>query len=433
MNVRNLTPEQLAALLASERKNAKLRKKIIDSVIITRKLEKAIGREWLNEYLIENNYISKDLIYTDDGSQTLILELAKEIEILKAKLKQQQILKNILAREQATKDTVLEYLGKTIKALPPVKPNYPKNKKHKKVVEAAVAVFSCWHIGEVVKPEQVNNLNKYDFETFVKRLQYLTDKIIKFTTVNMGYHSFDEIHLIFTGDMVSGIIHDELIETNDLTITEQAVLGAYVTAQAISEIAQNFPNVIATCVVGNHGRITKAKYAKNKQVTNWDYVFYHMLKLYLSKHENVTFLIPESHAAVLNIKGHNFVIFHGDQIKGWGGIPFYGLNRISYRYLQIGVAKEEFYKYFISSHYHTKISLQFAHGEQILNGSMKGTDEYSFASGLSSDPYQLIFGVHPKYGKTWELSINLKYADEEVKNIRYKFNKEALKDKNLLI
>ncbi len=177
---------------------------------------------------------------------------------------------------------------------------------------------------------------------------------------------------------------------------------------------------------------TKAKYAKNKQVTNWDYVFYHMLKLYLSKHKNITFLIPESHAAVLNIKGHNFVIFHGDQIKGWGGIPFYGLNRISYRYLQIGAAKEEFYKYFISSHYHTKISLQFSCGEQILNGSMKGTDEYSFTSGLSNDPYQFIFGVHPKYGKTWELSINLKYADEEVKNIRYKFNKELLKDKNVL-
>ncbi len=267
MKIDNLTPEELAAILIDSKKDLSLKRKIVEAIIITRKLEKATGREWLNEYLIENGILPQEIVSAGETNQELILESAKEIEILKAKLKQQKVLKNILAREQATKDTILEYLNKTIKALPPAKPIYPKIKKHKKVVESVVAVFSCWHIGETVKAEQVNNLNKYDFETFVKRLQYLTDKIIKFTTVNMGYHSFDEMHLIFTGDMVSGIIHDVTIETNDLTITEQAVLGAYVTAQAISEIAQNFPQVIATCVVGNHGRIYKSKICK-KQTSN---------------------------------------------------------------------------------------------------------------------------------------------------------------------
>lgn len=395
----------------------------LKSFAVLRRLEAKYGVDKINAILISEGRLRPEEILhlTKETSPAHTISILSEIEKLKARSSYLQKMNKMLLREIETKNLIAETIENTIKALEPapyIKPQIPRHS----TVESAVAVFSCWHIGETVDPKQVNFLNEYNMDIFIKRLQYLTDKIIKFTTENMKSHRFDEIVLLFTGDMVSGIIHDELIETNNLTITEQAMIGAYVTAQAVREIASVFPKVRVLGVVGNHGRISSKKYYKNKQVTSWDYVFYYTLKLLLSKQSNIEFLLPQSAIAGIEIKGHKFLVFHGDQIRGWAGIPFYGLNRTTTRFMQIFSAQSEFYRYFVTSHYHTKASIQAGYGEQILNGSLKGTDEYSIASGLSNDPYQLLFGVHEKYGKTWELNINTKFASEEIKEVRYKTN-----------
>jgi hypothetical protein len=344
----------------------------------------------------------------------------KEIQRLKAeahilKIKNNQLLKEVNAHER-----LIEYNKMAIDALPPVRKPYRYYTHKRRVRESAVLVGSCWHIGETVNKQQMGGLNEYNFDIFVRRYQMLIEKTIKFTITNMSSFIFDELHIFLTGDMVSGTIHDEIEASNQLNIVEQATLGAFVTAQGISELARHFPQVIVTCVVGNHGRIKKRKYYKNKQQVNWDYIFYTNLSLLLKKQRNVKFNIPMSFWAGIEVQGHKFLIMHGDNIKSWGSIPFYGINREVAKWIEIKASQKEFFRYFIGSHYHTKAILQSPTGEKILNASLKGGDEYAMGLGFYGDPIQLLFGVHKKYGKSWELSINTKNPPDVV---RYRYDR----------
>lgn len=344
--------------------------------------------------------------------------LQNEISLLKSK-------NNQLIKESNAQDAIIEYNKLTINAFSPVQlPKAYTFKKGSKTSESAVLVGSCWHIGEVINKEEMGGLNEYNFDIFLKRLQFLVEKTISFTMENMSAHTFEELHVFLTGDIVSGIIHDELSETNDLNVVEQASLGAFVTAQAILDLARVFPRVILTTVVGNHGRVKKEKYFKHKQTVNWDYVFYNNLALWLKNQPNIKFNIPLSFWAGVEVQGSKFLIQHGDMIKSYMGIPFYGLNREVSKWTEIKASQKDFFQYFIGSHFHTKAVLQSPTGERILNGMLKGADEFSAGLGLYNDPIQLLFGVHKKYGKSWELSINPKYADKEIKESRYHYNRK---------
>lgn len=321
-------------------------------------------------------------------------------------------------------EQILEFNRLSVKSLPIVKapkPLEPEVKKDK-VIESAVLVGSCWHIGETINKQEMGGLNEYNFDIFVQRLQFLIGRTIKFTTQNMSQHYFEELHIILTGDMVSGIIHEELEASNQLNIIEQAYLGSLVTAQALLELAQAFPKIIVTGVVGNHGRVQKSKYFKHKQTVNWDFVFYNTLALLLQKQENIKFNIPMSFWAGVEIQGWKFLIMHGDLIRSWGSIPFYGINREVSKWVKIKAAEKDFFQYSVMSHFHTKAVLQSPTGEDILNGSLKGGDEYAIGLGFYNDPIQLLFGVYKKYGKSWELSINTKHGDS-IKNIRYSYDR----------
>lgn len=317
-------------------------------------------------------------------------------------------LKQANAQEQ-----ILEFNRLAVQALPTVPAPGPLKIESKKTAESVVLVGSCWHIGETINKQEMGGLNEYDFDVFARRLQYVIDKTISYTVRNMQAHAFEEVQVLLTGDMVSGIIHDELEASNQLNIVEQAHLGALVTAQALLELARAFPRVVVTGVVGNHGRVKHAKYYKHKQTVNWDFVFYQTLALLLRNQKNVQFHIPMSFWAGVEIQGHNFLVMHGDIIKSWGSIPFYGINRAVARWVEIQSSVDKFFEYFVFSHFHTKAILQGVRGERIMNASLKGGDEYAVDMGFFNDPIQLLFGVHQKYGKSWELSINAKYASTQ--------------------
>lgn len=335
----------------------------------------------------------------------------KKEEYYKTKITQLQRKNKELIRDSIASDRLIAMARESISAIPPSTAPRQLNIKSRDAIESVVMVGSCWHIGEVVNKQQMNGLNEYNFDIFCRRLQYFVDKTIKFTKQNMQMHQFDELRILLTGDMVSGIIHEELSETNELNIVEQATLGAYVTAQAIRELASVFPRVIITGVVGNHGRVQKQKYFKNKQQVNWDYIFYTYLSLMLAKQTNVSFQIPLSFWVGVDIKGHRFLITHGDLIRSWGGIPFYGIQRAVSKWLEVEAVQNKFFDYFIASHFHNRAILQKANGESILNASMKGGDEYAIGLGLYSKPEQLIFGVHAKHKKTWSLAIDTSQGD----------------------
>lgn len=220
----------------------------------------------------------------------------------------------------------------------------------------------------------------------------------------------------------SGIIHEELEVTNELSIVDQTLLAALVVAQGLLELSRWFPKVHVTGVVGNHGRVRQEKRYKFRGHESWDRVFYETLAMITAKTPRITYTLPRSYWALMRIQEHTFLAAHGDTVRSSLGIPFYGLKREAMQWSRLYASQGTFIEYLLLSHFHTKAALQEIGGELLMNGSLKGGDEYALSLGLYSEPMQLLFGVHREKGKTWELRLQPKFLDPATP-LRYRYEK----------
>lgn len=353
--------------------------------------------------------------FAQAGDQQRADRLAAELQLVKTKLR-------AVEKERHAQDRLLEYARLALDALPLVKAPAPAPKPERHTThESAVLLGSCYHIGETIREAELDGLNAYDFDVFCCRFQRKIDTTIKFLTENMAGYIFDALHVIHTGDLVSGEIHSELSETNCINIVEQATLGALVVAQGLRELAARFPKIIFTGVVGNHGRTRAKPYFKRKQQLNWDYIAFNYIALLCRDIPNVRFHIQLSPWATEVIQGYAFHISHGDSIRSQFSIPYYGLHRDTAVHFSLAAARRQFLHYFIRSHFHTYASLQTTMGETILNGSIKGTCDYGVHFG-GNEPLQLLFGVHKKHGVSWRLPINCRI--DAPKSARYTYTRD---------
>lgn len=328
------------------------------------------------------------------------------VSILRRKVK-------ALIRESNTKEAVVKAVRETVTAMAPV--DYPIAPVSKKAAssETFVIALSDWHYAEVVEKAEMGGLNEYNSDIAASRLEFYSDKIRDFKANKLGGIRFHKCVIIGLGDLVSGIIHDELERSNDQDIVEQSIHMGYLVAQFIREIAAEFQAVECVFVWGNHGRTKQKKEFKNRSA-NWDYVCAQVVSALLASQKNVTVEIAAAWWLLKEIEGWVFFIQHGDNGVGQGfaGIPFYALQRTDSRVSALMGSIGKIVHYFILGHFHVSGSLdRNGGGEIILCGTAKGGDEYASGKfGSSGPPRQTIFGVAPKIGKTWEWKINLKSA-----------------------
>jgi len=95
-------------------------------------------------------------------------------------------------------------------------------------------------------------------------------------------------------------------------------------------LVPHFNLVRVTGVVGNHGRTSRKPVFKNKVFNNYDYLYYQLVSMHLASYieeGKIEFNIPQSPECIIIRSGWAFMLSHSDMIKGWSGIPFYGLQR----------------------------------------------------------------------------------------------------------
>ena len=311
----------------------------------------------------------------------------------------------ILVKEKSIGDRMIQVLKDEVKVLPIVKRAWqPSTEKVSQ--ETAVLLLSDTHIGETVNKEEVYNFGEYNFDIFTKRLKFLANSIKSITTTKLKGYRIDKLVIYCLGDMVSGRIHQEIMERGE-EIIFQVLQGSFVTAQFILEMAQMFNEVEVVGVVGNHGRLTKKPPHKRKYV-NWDYLFYQFLGTFLVSNDRIKCKFPKSFFTVHKIYDWSFVLLHGDNIRSWLSIPWYGLERMMWRMGDLLQGQGVKPHYRIVGHFHNSGELDKVPGELIINGSMIGGTEYSLGKLFSFDrPTQLFMGCHAEIGVTWRYPLRL--------------------------
>lgn len=286
--------------------------------------------------------------------------------------------------------------------------------KPEAITEHLVMHLSDEHADQIVKPAECGGLERYNLDVALCRAEKYVKSIIDWVN-HLSNHTFPVLHILSYGDHTSGEIHGAVGHSHYKNMFRNTLAIGQMQAMMIRDLAPYFEQVKVYCVPGNHGRRSLKKNFHGPW-DNWDYLVSEIAKLHCSTHDNVEFLIPQSFSMNIDINGWGFAMEHGDGIKGWNGIPWYGLERKTRRLVSLHNAVGKQISYFVFGHFHALSTNADLKGEMIINGAWPATDAYSYNefSGFR-EPMQLIHGVHEKYGITWRLPVKIRDQKQELK------------------
>jgi len=259
------------------------------------------------------------------------------------------------------------------------------------------AMLSDMHFDEVVNPREVNGINAYNREIGTQRLRRFFDKVISLPRDHFGGHEYQGAVIFMAGDSISGDIHEELQQTNEDTILGTCLYWSEQLAAGFDMLAEFYGNVHIVSVCGNHGRRTGKERAKLRARDNYDWLLAHMTQRAGSA-PGVTWQIPEETDARVQVQNTRYLLTHGNLgFGGGGGIAgaWTPIVRGDLRRRQREGAAGEVYDILLVGHWHTYRT----GGEFVLNGSLKGTDEYAYSRSFGIEaPKQALWLETADYG-----------------------------------
>lgn len=314
---------------------------------------------------------------------------------------------NRLQKEKLSESVIRDEIFKLSRAkCSPPKWLVDVDPKAKKSPGVPTLFASDWHWAEVVDPGQIGGVNEFNLKIAHSRAKNLVNQSIDLLFNHMVNPDYPGIVLALGGDMFSGFIHPELVETNEVNVMAALVDLFGVMAWCIDTLADRFGRVFVPCVTGNHGRATVKIQAKNRHHTSFDWLLYTLLEKRFENDERVSFLIPDGSDAHYAIYGTKYLLTHGDQFRGGDGMigalgPIIrGDHKKRSRNGQIGMD----YGCLLLGHWHQLIQTQ----RLIVNGSLKGYDEYAYQGNFGFEvPQQALWITHPVHGITFQMAVKL--------------------------
>lgn len=312
-------------------------------------------------------------------------------------------------REALEEDAVRDLIGSlsaTVCAPPnwTSKPEKTNGARH----EVPVAIWSDWHLGEVVSREETGGVNEYNPTIAERRIRNLVDSTIHLCR-DHGPGDYPGIVINLLGDFISGGLHPELLRTDADGVMQSVVRARDILVWALETMADEFGRVFCPCAAGNHGRNTAKPEFKGYLHHNFDWLIYQMLARHFENDARIQFMIPSSNECHYRVFGERFLAMHGDMLGVKGGDGIIGaigpIMRGEFKTRGQASATDRHYDVLLMGHYHQQLWLPRA----IVANSIKGFDEYvkNALRAIPSEPSQPLFFVHPTRGITsrWNVEV----------------------------
>jgi hypothetical protein len=305
-------------------------------------------------------------------------------------------LKNQIKRYKETVLDLENQLGfvSSLKAERPINLVYKYDKQAKGHESAAVAVLSDWHVEEKVDPRTVSELNEFNLSVADKRIEKATKAILRLTEIERGGRDIPILVLAILGDLMTGYIHEELREENELSPTQTILWLRERVSKMINTLRKEgkFERILIPCSIGNHGRTTIKPRHSTAYKNSYEWLLYKLLEQEIT--DGVTWFIGESYHTYLNVYDKTFRFHHGDGLKYQGGIG--GLT-IPVEKAIASWNKGKQADIDIFGHWHTSQQ----NPKWISNGSLVGHNAYSISIKAAYEPpQQTYFLFDNKRGRT---------------------------------
>lgn len=291
----------------------------------------------------------------------------------------------------------------TVDAAIPTPPKWLIKRAGKGHRATVVSILSDTHFDEVVRPEELLGDNAYNRRIAELRLKAFVERLAQTSFDHLAGVTIDGLVLNLGGDMVTGELHD-MAQTNDSSgVIETCVYWSELLAAAIGSLADAFGRVHLPCVAGNHGRLdaNKRQPSKLRGKRSFDWLIYRTLASTFAHDDRVTFSIPEGADAVYSVHDTPFLLTHGNDFMSQGGVGglYPPLLKFLGRTRDRELAARRPVPTVLLGHFHQYLVAQ---GNQaVVNGSLKGYDEYAHQRRFPPEPpQQAAMLVTPERGIT---------------------------------
>jgi len=375
------------------------RKQILDAVKANPEFEGSVRT--LNEVIYRSDLLKR----VSKGLYVLPAENAvSDEEKLRHELRELKASTNRDRSREVLDERLLDRVTSAYAGLKPVYKPAPRPKASGRTPHRFVLLWSDLHAAEVVEPEAIGGLNGFDWDIMLRRHDRLSESIFSFRDTRQ--YEVEGLHIFGLGDMVTGDIHDELRVTNEVTLVECVTQLAKDMAVWVERLVPEFPWIQIDCVHGNHGRRSKKPQFK-QSYDNWDWLFYKILQSELAQYDSITLNAPRSATHAVQVFDETVLLWHGDGVPtNMPGVPWGGITRRTKELLQTHAALGRQIKHFAVGHYHEPNVV--ANRLILMNGSVKGPDEYSLARfGGGAGATQVLHTFHPRHGLTDSSYIDL--------------------------
>ena len=256
----------------------------------------------------------------------------------------------------------------------------------------------------------------YDTQVAEVRVKLYAEKIVELTKLQRASHKVDKCAVLALGDIVEGeLIFPGQSHLIDSSLYRQVTVdGPRIMHTFFSILLENFKEVDVYWVIGNHGALGGRSRRDYNPETNADRMLGKILDTMFKGEKRINFIIPEgvdNHWYTVANLGEKakFFCFHGDNIRGSMGVPFYGYNKkiLGWKALAANGLMEDF-THAVAGHYHTPTSLYINDVRVWVNGSTESYNSYAQEQLASMGrPSQFCLFVKPDKGVTAEYLVNL--------------------------
>lgn len=342
--------------------------------------EKERGWNWLHDYLgitefSPNAYRSRVNRYINNGSfldGNMDDDAIAYKDAYKSKYKERQWVNAFrrAVREDIRVDNFKEEIQlavSKINALPQIVPN-SVNLQGDNVKREAVLLLSDLHIGV----ECDNYYNSYNSTIAHDRLMNLAKKVISYCREN----KVGKLNILNLGDNIHGIIHTNARIEQEMDVIEQVMTAAEYISQFLNGLTQLGITITYRSVFDNHSRIIADK-TQNIEKEQ----FSRLIDWYLHerlKDKPISFIEDNIDGGIGRFKIFDKPIMfaHGHQDGRNNTVQsFIGLTR-------------EWVDYICLAHYHNPAVKDYQGVKVFINGSVVGTEQYTFGRRLFTKPSQ---------------------------------------------
>ena len=164
------------------------------------------------------------------------------------------------------------------------------------------------HLTDIHTGIEIHNWkNDFDEDILKKRIEKFTFDILDIR----GQHNSENCYLVI-GEILSGIIHNNLRLQNNMDLMEQFKYVSELISAMLSRMANHFNHIYVYTTPGNHSRISPKK-EEALDGENMDVLLPFYLKARMQNVENITICenTIEPEIAMFNIRGNNVFASHG--------------------------------------------------------------------------------------------------------------------------